>query len=86
MQSGEMELNPYTNQNALGALGPKIPSIAGQNMPGTTNNIMPQTGDRGPLAMHTPEHKKTKLISMLARTPKKVKLMQVKPLRSLVVG
>jgi len=61
MQSGEMELNPYTNQNALGALGPKIPSIAGQNMPGTTNNIMPQTGGRGPLAIHTPEHKKNEI-------------------------
>ena len=61
MQSGEMELNPYTNQNALGALGPKIPSIAGQNILGTTNNIMPQTGGRGPLAIHTSEHKKNEI-------------------------
>ena len=61
MQSGEMELNPYTNQNTLGALGPKIPSIAGQNIPGTTSNIMSQTGARGPLGMHTSEHKKNEI-------------------------
>ena len=60
-QLNQMAPNPYPNQNALGALGPKIPSIAGQNIPGTTNNIMPQTGARGPLGMHTPGHKKNEI-------------------------
>ena len=60
-QLNQMALNPYPNQNALGALGPKIPSIAGQNISGTTNNIMPQTGARGPLGMHTPEHKENEI-------------------------
>jgi len=40
MQPNQMQLNQYPNQNALGALGPQIPGIVGQNIPGTTNNVM----------------------------------------------
>ena len=49
-QPNQMQLNQYPNQNALGALGPKIPGIVGQNIPGTTNNVMSnQAGVSAPI-------------------------------------
>ena len=49
-QPNQMQLNQYPNQNALGALGPQIPGIVGQNIPGTTNNVMSnQAGVSAPI-------------------------------------
>ena len=53
-QPNQMQLNQYPNQNALGALGPKIPGIVGQNIPGTTNNVMSnQAGVSAPTMQKT---------------------------------
>ena len=61
-QLNQLTPNPYPNQNALGpAQASTIPGMMGQNIPGTVNNVMPQTGARGPLGMHTPEHKKNEV-------------------------
>ena len=61
-QLNQLTPNPYPNQNALGpAQASTIPGMMGQNIPGTINNVMPQTGARGPLGMHTPEHKKNEI-------------------------
>ena len=54
-QPNQMQLNQYPNQNALGALGPKIPGIVGQNIPGTTNNVMSnQAGVSAPIMQLDP--------------------------------
>ena len=47
-QANQLALSPI-NPNALGSMQPQIPSIAGQQVTGSYNRVMPQVGLAAPL-------------------------------------
>ena len=83
-QPNQMQLNQYPNQNALGALGPQIPGIVGQNIPGTTNNVMSnQSGVSAPIGAPIMQLDPTKTYAaetakMMTLTPPVEKVKEVK--------
>jgi hypothetical protein len=79
-QPNQMQLNQYPNQNALGALGPQIPGIVGQNIPGTTNNVMSnQAGVSAPIMQLDPTKTyAAEMAKMMTLTPPVEKVKEVK--------